>query len=493
MANIITNAVNNMFEYMAQKISAHMQDTRGKDYQVLGRYYEGNHRPQLKITQGRQDDNIIQNWVGLVVDRSISRLYQGGVKWKLPEGSDEQQEYLQRVWDLNKQEIFLYQLGLHGAIYGTPFVKISPDGLVDPYTGKTYPRLIALDPETVRVRVSKHDMQEVEEYIIEYSYVDDGATVSYREITKHKDNEQDSENDVDTWVVETWEQRGGGAWMMVESYDWLYPFPPIIHWKNLPSLKSAYGDSEIDDAVNIQDKSNFVASNTSKIIKFHAHPETIGTGFSVKDMTQIDSAVGTFRAISNDKAQVFNLEMQSDLSSSRAFGQDLRQSIFDISREVDLSSLKDNLGALTNFGLRVLYTDSLNKNDTKRQLYGDAFKELNRRLLVLGGWEMQDSNPGSVVWGDAMPINVLEELQADQLALDLQLVDRETVAKRYQNRYGVDYENIKENLQNEKTQANENNDNIGAMILRNFNQGRNANAEPATNNATPAGATPRGG
>lgn len=492
MANIFTNVVNNAFEYMAQKISAHMQDSRGKDYRVLGSYYEGNHRPQLKITQGKQDDNITQNWTGLVVDRSISRLYQGGVKWKLPEGSDAQQEYLQRVWDLNKQEILLYQLGLHGAIYGTPFVKISPDGILDPYTEQYYPRLIPVDPEVIRVQVSRHDMQEVEKYIIEYSAVDDGQTVSYKEITKHADMEEEGENDVDTWVIEYWEQRGGSAWEMTEAIDWRYPFPPIIHWKNLPSLKSAYGDSEIDDAINIQDKSNFVASNTSKIIKFHAHPQTVGTGFSVKDMTQIETSVGTFRAITNDKAQVFNLEMQSDLSSSRAFGQDLRQSIFDISREVDLSSLKDNLGALTNFGLRVLYTDSINKNDTKRQLYGDAFKELNRRLLVLGGYTLEASNPGDVVWGDAMPVNILEELQADQLALDLQLVDRETVAKRYQIRYGVDYETVKANLENEKVQGNASNDNIGAMILRNFNQGRVAN-EPTTNNPTAAGAVTRGG
>lgn len=493
MANIFTTAINNIGEYMAQKIAAHMQDARGKDYRVLGNYYEGNQRPQLKIVQGKPDDNIIQNWTGLVIDRSISRLYQGGVKWKLPDGSEAQQEWINTVWDLNKQELLLYQLGLHGSIYGTAFVKISNDGIEDPYTGKLYPRLIPVDPEIIRVTVSPHDMQEVEKYLVEYSAMENNTTVSYREITKHADDES-GEGDADAWIVEYWEQRGGAAWIMTESLDWPHSFPPILHWKNLPSLKSCYGDSEIDDSINIQDKANFVNSNTSKIVKHHAHPKTIIIGATAGDVKAVDNTPDAMFAIANESAQAFNLEMSSDLASSRAFAQDLRQSIFDISREVDLSSLKDNLGALTNFGLRVLYTDSINKNDTKRQLYADAFKELNRRLLVIGGWEGEESRPGDVVWGEAMPINAMEEIQTDQLALDLGIVDKETVAKRYQSRYGVDWETIQKNLQNESNRANADNNNIGAMILRNFNQGRmNNNGEPATNNATPTTATPRGG
>lgn len=149
--------------------------------------------------------------------------------------------------------------------------------------------------------------------------------------------------------------------------------------------------------------------------------------------------------------------------------------------------MSDKLGALTNFGLRVLYSDALEKNDTKRQLYGDAFKELNRRLLVLNGWEGEMSRPGDVVWGEAMTINILEELQADQIALELGVIDKETVIKRYQMRYGVDYETVLANIEQEKSAANANSANIGAQILRNFNQGVQQN--PMVNNgAQPANA-----
>jgi hypothetical protein len=202
----------------------------------------------------------------------------------------------------------------------------------------------------------------------------------------------------------------------------------------------------------------------------------------VAQMQKFDAAVGSFHAIPNPDAKVYNLEMGSDLASSRAFANDLRQSIFDISREVDISSMGDKLGALTNFGLHVLYTDALDKNDTKRSLYGDALLELNRRLLVIAGWEMMDSYPGYIQWGEAMISNVLEDMQADQLALGMGVIDKETITRKYEDRYGVDYEQIQANMAEESNRANAQNADIGAQILRNFSQGQGATVPPMTRN-----------
>jgi hypothetical protein len=177
--------------------------------------------------------------------------------------------------------------------------------------------------------------------------------------------------------------------------------------------------------------------------------------------------------------------MSSDLASSRNFASDLRQSIFDISREIDLSSISDKLGALTNFGLHVLYTDALDKNDTKRQLYGDALKELNRRLLVLANYEGPATNPGKITWGEAMIVNVFEEMQTDELALSLKIVDLETITKRYQSRYGVDFETIQANIAKQSAADNANNADIGANILRNFTQGKGVSNQVQTTPKTP--------
>jgi hypothetical protein len=85
---------------------------------------------------------------------------------------------------------------------------------------------------------------------------------------------------------------------------------------------------------------------------------------------------------------------------------------------------------------------------------------------------MMESNPGTVQWGNAMPVNIMEEMNADQIALGMGIVDKETIAKRYQSRYGVDWETIVTNLANEAAVSAAADNNIGAQILRNFNSGQ---------------------
>lgn len=476
MANLLTNVVNKMGQAIGGWLSPYIGGTlntydlpaedMARRYAILRNYYNGDHRPQLKTRDDMQDDNTTKNFVGLAVDRSNSRLWKGGVKFMLPDNATAQQEWINKVWELNKQNLILFQYGLHGGVYGTAYWKIHPNALLDPYTNKPYPRLIPIDPEIIRIKPSPEDANEVESYVIEYSEKHTQITgivdvINHREITRRARDMETAENDegeyllaTDTWVIEEWEQSAvyGNQWALVESMPWDYTFPPILHQKNMPSLRNCYGDSDIDDVINVQDRHNFVSSNTAKIVKFFANPITFVFGISAKTMKEnkLDSAVGSLYAIPDKEAKAMNLEMSSDLSSSRNLAQDLRQSIFDIAREPDITSMSDKLGALTNFALRVLYSDATDKNDTKRQLYGDALMELNRRLLVLNNWTGEASNPGTVAWGEALIVNLLEEMEIDEKALTMKIIDRETIIKRYESRYGVDYEEVLAKLKQEK-------------------------------------------
>jgi hypothetical protein len=458
--------------------------TRGK---VLAAYYDGDHALPLKITQGKDgkpiDDNVIQNFTGLVVNRSVSRMLSGGLEWELPEGSDAQKEYLDTVWELNKKPITLFQVALNGSNQGTAYIKILPDEMISPYTGIRYPSLVAIDPTIVRIKTDSQDMTEVEEYRIEYVSVEerDGrkSEVIHLEVMRHAsesdyemaEGEEETETP-DTWWIDEFEKVGSAPMELVRSYEFPYNFPPLIHCKNLPSLKSCYGRSDIEDVIGIQNKSNFVVSNTTKIVKFFANPTPVITGMSASAVAEIDTAVGRMIVLSAPDAKAAMLETSSDLASSNNLAQSLRQSLFDISREIDLTSMADKIGALTNFGLRVLWADAIDKNDTKRQLYGDMILELNRRLLVMAGYEGEASRSGVLRWGDALPVNIMEEMQADKIAQDAGWVDRETIAKRYEARYGVDYETIVANIAAQKEADNATNSNVGAMILRNFSQGQ---------------------
>jgi len=203
-----------------------------------------------------------------------------------------------------------------------------------------------------------------------------------------------------------------------------------------------------------------VVSNTAKIIKYHAHPKTWGRKFGKAN--GVSWGVDEMVISDNESAMLQNLEMQSDLGSSLNFIKFLRQGLFDIARSVDIDSLADKIGALTNFALRVLYQDALSKLDDKRGLYSEALIEINHRLLELAN--MANTDGGDVIWPDVLPANEVEQITALKTDLEMGLASKQTAS----HMRGYDWEEEEERLADE-AQAG---DNVGAALLRAFGQGR---------------------
>jgi hypothetical protein len=266
---------------------------------------------------------------------------------------------------------------------------------------------------------------------------------------------------VKSGIIKKTDKNGEIVFETIDS-DEPFEYPevcPIIHGQNLPNIETVYGDPDVTgDVIEIQDRLNLVSSNISKIIRLHAHPHTIAEGITSNEPLDVEPGKMTKVPLGG---KIYNVEMQSDLASSEAYLMTVRQGLFDITRTVDISSMNDKLGALTNFGLRVLYQDSLSKNETKKQLYGDALLELNRRLLVIGNKNADDE--GHIEWPDPLPVNEQEEITG--LTFDIQngLASKETIAEER----GYIWLNESEKIEAEKSQG----DNIGAALLANFTRG----------------------
>jgi hypothetical protein len=207
---------------------------------------------------------------------------------------------------------------------------------------------------------------------------------------------------------------------------WPYAWPPIVEWKNLPRPNQYYGKNDIGQNGRLNDSLNFIAGNIQRILKNHANPKSIGTGFSAKDMDE--APVGALWVIPNENARVYNLEMQSDLASSLAYAGMLRRAFFDGGRELDPATVQDRLGQLTNFGLRVLYKDTLAKNTTKRLHYGDGLRRVCQAALELAGFPT--GVDVSVVWPDPLPSDPLPTAQALQLDVTVGGLSKTTYLKR---------------------------------------------------------------
>ena len=429
--------------------------------QVLYSYYSGDQRRQIRVKTGQADDNLTLNFVNLIVERGLSMLLGGGVGFDLPGDPDsDQQAYIDNVMAANNQDILLHRGGQYASIFGTGYLKIIPDGVA--YKGQLYPRLIPLDSRWMTIHTLPEDIGTVMAYEMRYNITAKNERGDNEEMARKEVTRRGNEDEGDIWVIENYvaNNRTFGKWELVAKPErWEYPFPPIVHWANLPQPGSIYGVSDVANIIELQDRVNFTASNISKIIRYHAHPKTWGRNVNLGKTASWggDEMV----TVTGDNAMIANLEMQSDLTSSAAYLETLRQAVFDISRTVDISSMSDKLGALTNFGLRVLYTDALAKRNTKRALMGEALQELVSRLLIMNETPIDD--PVAIVWPENMPRDEFQDLQAAQIELQNELVSRQTVATER----GRNWEEESERIMDEKAQA----DNIGAQLIRNFNSG----------------------
>jgi SPP1 Gp6-like portal protein len=430
MPNILQRIQTRFDSWFWGNVSNLLNPERIKELTLNREYYGGKQRRLLKVKSGQFDDNLTTNFLGLAVDRSTSMLFGGGVDFEVPEGNeDDKKLFLDETWAANKKDVFLHRASVDGEIYGTVFIKIIPDG--KEFNGKTYPRLVLLDPSLMDIQCNPMDIEQVEQYVFEIKMGDQ----VFREVTRlaKEDDEFDQGNGFSlkpqkgSWIIEKFKSGRGGLWVMDgDPVVWEFPFPPIVHIQNLPSVHSVYGVPGIDGLIEIQDKYNFTVSNLLKIVRYHSHPRTWGSGIPANaQLEKISWGADEMIKITDPNGKIANLEMASDLASSRNIAQDLRQSMFDLARVVDIASITDKVGALTNFGLRVLYSDALAKNATRRALYGDGLVELNRRMLIIN--EMDGQN--DVTWGPDMPADEKEDAELILKDLAAAIVSRETASE----------------------------------------------------------------
>lgn len=405
--------------------------------------YYGRVPPLLKVRPGTLDDNIRLNYARIIVDKGVSFLFGRDVRFELDEVKQiEAERWLNNVWQANNKMSLLQTLALIGGVTGHVFVKIvlAPGQL---------PRLVPIEPETVTVKIAADDLSVVLGYSISYVSRDPttGKPIGVR---------QDIQKEGDYWrIIDQIGDLEHLNWRVINDAIWPYPFSPIVHCQNLPAPGEFWGQSDIeDDILEIIRAINFIASNTARIIRFHAHPKTWGRGFRAQDLRiNVDDVI----VIPSETAELRNLEMQSDLASSLNFLRILQQALHEISRvpEVATGNL-ERVWGLSGVALRILYQPLLEKTETKRLLYGDMLIELNRRLLAIGGY----GDLRTILhWPELLPD---DELRVRQAALiDKQLgVSVDTLLRRL----GYDPE-----LENQKRQVE--GDELGEQLLKAFDRG----------------------
>lgn len=412
---------------------------RQKRFAQLWNYYRGRHRKNLVVKPGQADDNVTLNYSRRIVDKGLSFLFGQSVEFEL-DAEDErsaEEEYLDSCWGTAEQKLrTLLDFGLNGAITGTGFLRLYEAAPGD------LPRIAAIDPATMDIITADDDIDDIRGYVMAWRSGD-----VWR---RHRIDVQAN----GTWVITEEETNKANVWTLINETLWPYQGAPIAYAQNLPLPNEVWGVSDLEEA-DINDAINWTASNINRILRFHAHPKTIGTGFDAAKLQ--NTAVDQFWTVSEPDAKVYNLEMQSDLASAYMMLQALKETYSKVSGVPNLDPDKVNVGALSGFALRILYGDLLDKTRVKRVTYGAALSTVNATLLEMAG--MVQGTPVNTVWKDPLPNNELE--QAQTLTQDrANGLSMET----YLERRGYDAEREMERIADEKAQDNS----LGEQLLRAF-------------------------
>jgi len=411
-------------------------------YRKAWEAYYGNFRKPLRVRTGQVDDNVLVNFCRLIADKSVAFLFGNELGFELDELADTAaEEWLQECWRVNHKMQFLQKLALNGAVCGHVFAKIVPR--------EPYPKLVNVSPEYVRVVTSPDDMEEVVAYTIQYQ----ARGLQGEQLTIRQTISREGDG---SWMIRDQVAERYGPFITKSEVRWPWPWPPIVDAQNLPSPNEYLGIADIEpDIIALNDAINFVISNIARIIRYHAHPKTWGKGFRAN---QLNIAVDETIVLPSENAELHNLEMQSDLSSSIELYKRLKEALHEISRVPEVATGKvDSIGALSGVALQILYQPLLEKIRAKRETYGELLIELNRRLLEMAGFG--PDNIVTIHWPELLPRDAKAERET--ALLDQQLgVSQDTILQRL----GFDPE-----LERQKREASS--AELGEQLLTAFERG----------------------
>jgi hypothetical protein len=393
---------------------------REKDIANRRAWYEGRHPDPLRPLPDKQiNDNIKYNLCGKAIDKLNAFIgipesveLPGGVKLEHgPDGKPTQvitpdQETVNAYYARLSED--LKEIKLDGLLAGHIFIKlfINDEGLSD---------FALIDPALVTVFWETGKGSRARPLWYRSQWAD--GDVHYRQDIVPiaiVDPQYDERGRIVLdfargWLVFDYEQKARSTrWtrLYAEPDVWEFPFAPMLDWRSEKRPHQYYGKATLDNSsIGLNHGVNFLASNTQRILYIHAHPKTVAIGIEPEQIktTAIDG-LWTLP----EGAEVHNLEMQSDLASSMAMLAEEKAQFYAQMGVLDTTSIKDKVGGITNFAVRMLFDDQVEQTEELRKVFGDAAATVVWHLATIDGNVYEKP---AAKWADPLPVNRLEQVQ----------------------------------------------------------------------------------
>lgn len=434
-------------------------------------WYEGYHPKPLKVEANEYDDNILVNYCRPMIDDGVSWLWgrrETGVVGIRPirngveEGENKKiTESLDAILKNSGGFNMLKKWGMRGGIAGHSYLKVlAKEGIsVESLEAKDV-SIIVLDPMLMDIQTDPTNEDQIVAYSIEWRKEEKNSgggidKMIYRQLVI------DVAGDGSKWSIGDFKTKDKAIreWKVVSGpWAWPWDWCPIVSGPNIEAPWGPFGYSDLEDITGLNAGINTAVSNYGKILRHHAHPKTVGTGFSADDIQPTE--IGALWTVKFPEATIKNLEMQTDLRSSLAFVKLLAGSFWSIGRGLDPAVYEANVANVTNFGLRVLSLKPLEKMEDKRGTYGTMLRDVIVRCLDCVGIKIDEVR---IEWPDPLPNNPTAVVDKLEKEVGMGLTSKETASTELGRTWGVEKERMQKELKDAES--------LGEFFMKEFDRG----------------------
>ena len=403
---------------------------RLKDYQEYWNFYNG-----------YQWENIVEddkpetttNWCSRFVNKYVATEFNSGFLFKFePEVEEVTVPFLNAVWDDNDGSDLMAKVGQVKSVTGDAYVHVffeAPDEINDPFG--IYPngriRLFNIPSSIVFPKYKdgyNDSFDALESVTIMYPVETNGLLGGAKEkvIRYVYTNETISryEDGVEDYIIPN-----------------KYGVIPIVPFRNLPLAGSMFGQSDLKDLMNLNAEYNLKNSDISQILDYNSAPTTIVQGAKPHNLEKGANKVWCVP----EKAKVYNLELESDLSASNIYIDRLKDSIYNIGSMPKLAIGGDTAPSnLSGIALQIAFMPLTDLVTQKRVQTSKSLVFINKVILKIGVTEGMIDIPQKtdafkfyshrIWWGEMLPKDLITELEMVQLELKSGLTTREDAMTR---------------------------------------------------------------
>ena len=345
-------------------------------------------------------------------------------------------DYLTQVWEDNKRDTLLTEIGQTKSITGEAWVKVqyeAPEDLVDPF--EEYPdgrvRLSVIPTQFVFPRFDDHDKDRLNSLLIMYPIHTERETGLLFKRT------------IDTTVVykEMWTNDEIVVYEGKEEVDRMtnpYGFIPFVQIKNFPIAGRTRGSSDLDDIIPLNVELNAKKSDVSEVIDYHSAPITLVYGAKIGNLEK--GANKVWGGLPKD-AKVENLGLQGDLTASSVYISYVKTAMCEIAGIPE--TVLGGASAISNtsgVALQYMNLPLIERTRIKRTCSKDGLEQVNKIIMFISMYHgliekpeeisMKDFVSNEVKIPDTLPKDELIELQKLQQEMTLGLECRHGAMER---------------------------------------------------------------